>query len=109
MPFFADTNVCSKWVSDPTIRQRWKAEKARLEDSGFEYTSCPLVLIELLSRLVKPEPQYFSEDIKSFLFLARGSDGFLPFPAGFISETILKTTSAITKLHPSDFTEMLQI
>lgn len=109
MSFFADTNVCSKWVSDPVVRQNWQAVKAKLESEGHEYVACPLVLIELLARLFKPEPSYFSKDLKSFLFLADGQDNMLPFPGAFVARTVLNVESPITKLHEEDFIEMLRV
>jgi hypothetical protein len=108
MPFFADTNVCSKWQSDAVVRQNWAVAKAHLESQGHAYVSCPLVLIELLARLIKPEPKYFSTDLKAFLFLADGQDKMLPFPAEFVAKTVLNTESPITKLHAEDFRQMLQ-
>ncbi len=109
MPFFADTNVCSKWESDPVVRRKWQAEKAKLESKGHRYVACPLVLIELLARLAKPEPTYFFKDLKSFLFLAHGQDNMLPFPGEFVARTVLNVGSPITRLHEEDFMEMLRI
>lgn len=108
MPFFADTNVCSKWESDPIVRRDWQAAKARLESEGYEYVACPLVLIELLARLVKPEPKYFSKDLKAFLFLSNSQNKFLPFPGAFVLKTVLNVQSPVTALHPSDFNQMLE-
>lgn len=108
MPFFADTNVCSKWRSDAVVRQNWEIAKAHLELQGHAYVSCPLVLIELLVRLIKPEPKYFPTDLKSFLFLADGQDKMLPFPVEFVAKTVLNMESPITKLHAEDFRQMLQ-
>lgn len=108
MPFFADTNVCSKWESDPVVRQNWQAVKARLESQGHQYVACPLVLIELLARLIRPEPKYFSKDLKSFLFLADSQGRMLPFPGEFVARTVLNVESRITKLHAEEFSQMLQ-
>jgi hypothetical protein len=108
MPFFADTNVCSKWQSDTVVRHNWEIAKAHLESQGHAYVSCPLVLIELLARLIKPEPRYFSKDLKSFLFLEDGQGKILPFPAEFVAKTVLNMESPITKLHPEDFRQMLR-
>jgi hypothetical protein len=109
MPFFADTNVCSKWESDPVVHRNWQAVKAKLESEGDEYVACPLVLIELLARLVKPDPRYFSKDLKSFLFLADGQGKMLSFPVAFVAKTVLTVDSPITKLHKEDFVEMLRV
>ena len=64
MAFLADTNVCSKWGSDPGVAKTWQAARTQLESQGHSYVACPLVLIELLARLVKPEPKYFSKDLR---------------------------------------------
>jgi hypothetical protein len=108
MPFFADTNICSKCQSDAVVRRNWELVKARLESQGHAYVACPLVLIELLARLIKPEPKHFSRDLKSFLFLADDRDKMLPFPAAFVAKTVLNIESRITKLHAEDFSQMLQ-
>ena len=106
MPFFADTNVCSKWESDPNVRQNWLAAKARLESEGHQYVSCSLVLIELLSRLIKPEPSYFSDDLKSFLFL-NTAKRVLPFPAKFVLKTVLDINSPVSLFDSADFKNWL--
>ena len=104
MPFFADTNVCSKWETDPGVHANWLAEKARLESLGHEYVSCSLVLVELLSRLVKPEPAYFSSDLKSFLFLSKNETArFLPFPAKFALKTALGVDSRVSRFDAEEF------
>jgi hypothetical protein len=108
MPFFADTNVCSKWETDPVVKQNWQVAKAQLESEGHKYVACPLVLIELLSQLVKPESKYFSEDLKSFLFLGNAQERFLSFPGAFVLKTILGVQSPVTTLHPSDFNQILR-
>ena len=108
MPFFADTNVCSKWESDPRVHRNWLAAKARLESQGLEYVSCSLVLVELLCRLVKPEPKYFSSDLKSFLFLGNnGRARFLPFPAKFALKTVLNVVSPVSPFDSGDFQQWL--
>jgi len=109
MPFFADTNVCSKWESDPVVHRNWRAVKAKLESEGHEYVACPLVLIELLARVIKAEPRYFSKDLKSFLFLADGQGRMLSFPGAFVAKTVLNAESPITRLHEEDFVEMLRV
>lgn len=109
MPFFADTNVCSKWESDPGVHANWVAAKARLESLGHEYVSCPLVLIELLSRLVKPEPAYFSSDLKSFLFLSNNETArFLPFPAKFALKTVFGVDSPVSRFDAGEFQNWLK-
>src|SRR5580700_6347856 len=108
MAFLADTNVCSKWESDPSVSKNWQTARAKLEAQGHRYVACPLVLIELLARLVKPEPRYFPKDLKSFLFLGASQDRFLPLPGAFVLKTVLCVDSPVTALHPPDFREMLQ-
>lgn len=108
MAFLADTNICSKYGTDPVVGKNWQAARALLESQGHEYVVCPLVLIELLARLVKPEPLYFPKDLKSFQFLGANQDRFLPFPGDFVLKTVLGVDSPVTALHPSDFSEMLQ-
>jgi len=110
MPFFVDTNVCSKWESDTSVRQNWLAARKNLESRGQEYVSCPLVLVELLSRLVKPEPRYFSTDLKSFLFLSNdGGARFLTFPAKFVLKQVLQVDSPISPFDPADFKQWCAI
>jgi hypothetical protein len=108
MPFFADTNVCGKWPSDPQIRKKWEEASARLENKGIHYVACPLVLIELLLGLVKPEPQHFSKDVRRFVFLAGPRETrFLPFPGAFVAKTVFGVNSPATRLGPSDFSQWL--
>jgi hypothetical protein len=110
MPFFADTNVCSKWESDTAVHQNWLAAKRTLESRGQEYVSCPLVLVELLSTLVKPEPQYFSSDLKSFLFLSNdGGARFLTSPAKFALKQVLQVGSPISPFDSADFKQWCAI
>lgn len=75
-----------------------------LEAIGHEYVSCPLLLIELLSRLAKPEPQFFTKDLKSFLFLSNdGTSSFLDFPGAFVLKEILGTSSPVARFNKADF------
>jgi hypothetical protein len=108
MAFLADTNVCSKWESDPAVSKNWQAARTELESRGHQYVACPLVLIELLARLVKPEPKYFPKDLKSFVFLQTNQRKFLPLPGYFVVKTVLGVDSPVTALHPADFDQMLQ-
>ena len=110
MPFFVDTNVCSKWESDATVHQNWLAARKDLESRGQEYVCCPLVLVELLSRLVNPEPQYFFTDLKSLRFLSNdGEARFLAFPAKFALKQVLQVDSPISPFDPADFQQWCAI
>jgi hypothetical protein len=108
MPFFADTNICSKWESDSHLKRNWEITKANLEAQGQHYVSSPLVLIELLSGLVKPEPDYFISDLKRFAFLAGQSDAkFIDFPGAFVLKTVLNIDSPATNFKPTHFKQWL--
>jgi hypothetical protein len=108
MAFFVDTNVCSKWESNPEVHANWLKESARLKSQGHEYVSCSLILLELLSRLAKPEPAYFSSDLRSFVFLSNnGTTRILPFPAKFALKAALGIDSPVSKFEGSDFQQWL--
>jgi hypothetical protein len=110
LPFFADTNICDKWESDQDVNRNWLAAKARLEAQGENYVSCPLVLIELLSRLVKPEPAYFSKDLKSFIFQSNNAhNDFLTFPAKFVLKTVLNIDCPVSHFDASDFAQWARV
>ena len=107
--FFADTNICSKWESDPALMSRWKQVKAELVGAGHRYAMCPEVLIELLCRLEDPQPQYFPKDLKSFAFLAsQPGTEFLEFPGAFVLKSVLNCESPVSKFAPAHFKQWLQ-
>jgi hypothetical protein len=109
MPFFADTNVCSKWESDLALKRNWEGAKADLESRGHQYVACPEVLIELLDRLVKPEPEYFSKDLRSFAFLNGPEEvEFLPFPGAFVLKAALGLDSPVARFNTAHFRQWLQ-
>jgi len=109
MPFFADTNVCSNWVSDSVVKGNWERVQTSLEARGEKYVSCPLVLIELLAGLLKPEPRYFTSDLKRFAFLAgQGDTEFLAFPGAFVLKTVLKVESPVARFNASHFKQWLE-
>ena len=109
MPFFADTNVCSRWESDLVVKRNWESAKTDLESRGHRYVACPEVLIELLDRLVKPEPEYFSKDLRSFAFLnGPGEVEFLQFPGAFVLKAALGVDSPITRFNTAHFRQWLQ-
>lgn len=90
MSFFADTNICSKWETDPKVKKVWETTKADLEVKGHRYVVCPEVLIELLCRLIQAAPQFFSSDLKSFAFLNSHADTeFLAFPGASVLKAVL--------------------
>jgi hypothetical protein len=68
------------------------------------------VLIELLRRLEKPEPAYFSADLKSFIFQSNNAAStFLTFPGEFVLQTVLDTHSAESRFHGGDFSQWVKI
>ena len=107
---FGDTNICDKWESDTRVNQNWLDAKARLESQGEAYVSCPMVLIELLSRLIKPEPEYFSDDLQSFIFQSNNAqNSFLTFPGKFVLRTVLDTDSPISRFQGADFSQWAKL
>jgi hypothetical protein len=107
--FFADTNICSKWESDPALGRKWQQVKCELEGGGHRYVACPEVLIELLCRLEDPQPEYFSKDLKSFAFLAsQPGTEFLEFPGAFVLKAVLNCESPVSRFSPTHFKQWLE-
>src|ERR1700683_5495874 len=110
MPFFVDTNLCSKIPSNPGLYAKWVETKTNLESCGQKYVISPLVLIELLSGLAKPEPEYFQSDLRRFKFLAGGGKSeFLSFPGAFVLQTVLNIPSPVAAFKPADFQQWLAV
>jgi hypothetical protein len=110
MPFFADTNLCAKVPKNPSLQARWSKASEQFSRQGLEYAICPLVLLELLAGLAKPEPAYFKSDLKRFIFLANdGNAEFLPFPGSFALKTILSTNSPVARFSRADFEQWLKV
>jgi hypothetical protein len=71
---------------------------------------CPLVLIELLLRLVKPEPKHFGKDVESFSFLTNNCQKFLPFPGEFTLKTVLQVPdSPVAAMDEADFEQWAEL
>src|SRR5438477_4040643 len=110
MPFFADTNLCAKVPRNANLQEKWAKAKERFSKEGLEYTICPLVLLEFLAGLAKPEPNFFESDLKRFKFLADdGSLTFLPFPGAFALKTILNADSPVARFNKADFEQWLNV
>jgi hypothetical protein len=110
MPVITDTNLCSKIPNNAGLYAKWAEKKTSLESFGQKYAIAPLVLIELLSGLAKPEPKYFQSDLRRFKFLAgEGKSEFLSFPRDFVLQTVLNVRSTVAAFRPSDFQQWLEV
>jgi hypothetical protein len=110
MPFFADTNLCVKVLKSLSLQPKWSKAKEQFSRQGLEYAVCPLVLLELLAGLAKPEPAYFKSDLGRFIFLANGGNAeFLPFPGSFALKTILNANSPVARFDKADFEQWLNV
>ena len=80
-PFFVNTNLCGVVRDKPSLQDKWTRAREHFGKQGKQYVVCPVVLIELLLGLSKPEPSFFKRDWDRLNFLAGGdSPDFLEFP-----------------------------
>lgn len=81
-----------------------------LQRANHVYVACPLVLLELIEGLAKPEPTHFHGDQRRFLTLSGSVEGclpprYLPFPGTFVMKTLFGVPSAATRFSEADFSQ----
>jgi hypothetical protein len=105
--FFYDTNLCSTASRDAGVMNRLKDLSLELQQANHAYVACPLVLLELIEGLAKPEPTRFHLDKRRFLTLAGPMEGclprYLPYPGTFVMKTLFGVPSAATRFAEADF------
>jgi hypothetical protein len=110
MPYFVDTNLCSKVLKDPSLQKQWGNAKRQFARDGHQYVICPLVLLELLKGLAKPEPEFFNSDLQRLSFLAgSGPRQFLELPGAFVLKTVLGSPSPVARFSSADFDQWLKV
>ncbi len=110
MPYFVDTNLCSKVANDPSAQSLWTKATEQFARDAQKYVICPLVLLELLRGLAKPEPTFFKNDLQRLSFLAGdGTPEFLEFPGAFVLKTTLGLRSPVSRFSGADFAQWLQV
>lgn len=109
MAFFYDTNLCSTAARDAAAMNRLRDLFLDLQRANHAYVACPLVLLELIEGLAKPEPTHFHGDQRRFRVLAGSVEGFLPrylpFPGTFVMKTLFGVQSAATRFTEADFSQ----